>query len=96
MANIPMSQQATNPLGSYGSDYSAVDALAVTPSDTVNFGTNITCRGLYIGTTGNVAVVLVSGNVVTFTGVPAGTILPVVCTRVNNTNTTASNIIGLI
>ena len=60
-------------------------AVAVTPSDVTNLGSP--ARSLYIGTTGNIAVV-------TFSNVPVG-ILPVQVKRVNSTNTTASNIVAM-
>lgn len=71
---------------------------AVTPSDTVNLPAG--CRGLYIGGSGNIALL---GNErtgtgltpVTFTGVPAGTVLPCGPLRVFATNTTATLIIAL-
>jgi hypothetical protein len=68
------------------------NAVAVTPSDTTVL-TPTQC--LYVGTTGNVAVVTVGGQTVTFTGVPAGTTLPIRCSKVNATNTTASTILAL-
>ena len=69
-------------------------AVAVTPSDTVNFAGGA-CRGLYIGTAGNVVVVDTAGNVVTYTSMAAGIVHPIQATRINNTNTTASNIVAL-
>ena len=71
----------------------AEDASAVTTSDSTNL-TN-TARALYVGTAGNIALVTVGGNVITFTNVQSGTILPVRTTRVNATNTTATNIVAL-
>lgn len=84
--------------------------LAVTPSDTVDgpftdskFDTP-DFDALYIGTAGNAAVVLTNnptgvanaaGTAVTFVGLSAGQILRVAGRRVNNTNTTASNIVAL-
>jgi len=67
----------------------ASDAVAVTPSDTsLN-----AFHGLYIGATGDVTVKGSSGVAVTFTAVPAGSIIPIVC-RVMATGTTATNITG--
>jgi hypothetical protein len=71
----------------------AEDASAVTPSDSTNL-TNA-ARALYVGTAGNIALVTVGGNVITFVNVQSGTILPVRTTRVNATNTTATNIVAL-
>lgn len=76
--------------------YSAASAegfFAVTPSDTANF--SFTVRGIYVGTAGNVVAVTEGGTAVTFSNVPAGTILPVRANRVNSTSTTASNLVGL-
>lgn len=72
---------------------SASDAAAVTPSDSTGYGR--VARGLYVGGAGNVVVLMESGNAVTFTGVPAGTILPLRHTRVNSTNTTATTMTAL-
>lgn len=66
---------------------------AVTASDTVNFSRG--ARAVYVGGAGNVVVVSKAGTAVTFVGVAAGTILPVECVRVNNTNTTATSMVAL-
>jgi hypothetical protein len=68
-------------------------AIAVTPHDTNTFAQ--VCRGIYVGTTGDVVVTMVDGgNDVTFKTVPAGAILPVSAIRVKNTSTTASNMVA--
>lgn len=72
----------------------ALDGLAVTPSDTVDFSDAEEVRGLYIGGAGDVAVEMESGTVV-FAGAVAGTILPIKCSRVNATDTSATNIVVL-
>lgn len=66
--------------------------FAITPSDTVNFDTP---SRIYVGGTGNVVAVGKDGVAVTFTGVPAGTTLPIVAVRVNSTSTTATALVGL-
>lgn len=68
-------------------------AAVVTPSDTESF--TQTARALYIGGAGNVNVVLPDGSDVLFVGLAAGSILPVRCTRVNDADTTASDIVAL-
>lgn len=70
----------------------AFGALAVTPSDsTVLAGV----RALYIGVTGDVAVIARgTATAVTFKAAPVG-ILPVQVTKVMATNTTATNIVAL-
>lgn len=76
--------------------YPARQAAAVTKSDTVmlTFGR---CRSLYVGGAGDIAVKFAETGetAVTFTGVPAGSILPVSCKYVMSTNTTATAIVAL-
>jgi hypothetical protein len=72
------------------------DAFPVTKSDTDKFmpATGGKINALYVGGAGNVVVRTLSGRTITFTGVPAGTVLPIQCERVMNA-TTATLIIGL-
>jgi len=71
----------------------AYQFAAVTPSNTTILRG---VRALYIGGAGNVAVVgKDGGSAVTFTGVAAGTVLPVQASMVMSTNTTATNIVAL-
>lgn len=67
---------------------------AVTPHNSTNF-TNGTCRALYVGTAGNVAIVPPTGAAVTLVAVVGGTVLPISAIRVNSTGTTASNIVAI-
>ena len=71
---------------------SAYDAEAVTPSDT---GDIRPTRGLYIGGDGDLKVDMALGSTVTFSGLLAGTILPVQVVRVYSTDTTATNVLAL-
>lgn len=67
-------------------------AVAVTKSDSTILETT---RALYIGVTGDVAVIMADGgSAVTFTAVPVG-LLPVQVTKVMSTNTTATNIMAM-
>ena len=66
---------------------------AITKSDSVNLQ-HVT-RAIYIGGAGDVAVVGEDNVAVTFVGLLVGTFAPIVCKRVNSTNTTATNLIGL-
>lgn len=50
---------------------------------------------LYIGGTGNVSVITIGGDQLTFNGVPAGTTLPIQVIRLRATGTTATLINGL-
>jgi hypothetical protein len=65
----------------------ASNAVASCDSDTVDLA--IPARALYVGTGGNVKVTTKGGQTVTFASVPDGSILPVACTRVFTTGTTA-------
>lgn len=77
-------------------------AALVTPSNTVDIpyvgGDGTTPSWpcvLYIGGAGNIRVLTAGGDDVVFTGVLAGTFLPIQVVRVFSTNTTATNIVAL-
>ena len=77
-------------------------ASSVTPSNTVNIPSLSSESGtpnrgcvLYIGTGGDLKVLTVGGDEVTFTNFQDGSFLPVQVVRVFETDTTASNIIAL-
>lgn len=72
-------------------DGPAVDGFAVTPSDTVDFPRS--ARALYVGTAGDVALVTLRGNTLTYVDVK-GYIFQG-CNRVMSTGTTAANIVGV-
>lgn len=71
--------------------YTAIDAAAVTKSDTTVYEPPI--RALMVGTQGDVKVKMVSGNDVTLTA--ASGLLPLQVTMVYSTGTTASGIVAL-
>lgn len=71
----------------------ASSAIAVTPSDTVGFA--VTNAGVWVGGAGNMVCVMEDGRTATFTGVTAGSLLPIRVTRVNSTSTTATSILAL-
>lgn len=100
---------AVDPLAKYeaGPVNPGRTAIAVTKSDTLDVtnasGDNAPtyAKALWIGVTGNVAVVLAgdqsasgAGKAVTFIGVPVG-LFEVQVRRVMSTNTTATSIVGL-
>jgi len=68
--------------------------FAVTPSDATDFA--VPARSLWVGGAGNIVVKCIDNSVITLVGVTAGTLIPVRAKRVNSTNTTATNIVGLI
>lgn len=53
------------------------------------------CRGLYVGTTGNVSVIMSNNTTATFVAVQAGTVLPIRVKQVTASGTTATSIIAL-
>lgn len=73
------------------------DGAAVTPSDKGIFPPSL----IYVGGAGNVAVMpaaqegRASPTAVTFTAPPVGTTLPILCTRVMATNTTATLLVRI-
>lgn len=65
---------------------------AVTPSDS----TILDFQAVYIGGAGDIAIAAEdTGSAVTFTGVLAGTILPVKGSRIMSTNTTATSLVWM-
>jgi hypothetical protein len=50
---------------------------------------------LYVGGTGNVSVITIGGDIITFNGVPAGTTLPIQVIKLRSTSTTATLINAL-
>ena len=77
-------------MGQYRDGGVATDAVAITTSDSTTYDPPL--RGLFIGGAGNVNVVTVAGNTVLFTGAIAGSIIPIACTKVMATSTTATTI----
>lgn len=75
-----------------GLDSPARNAAPVTPDD--NSDLPVAARSLYVGAPGDVRITTVGGDMVTFTGVPAG-VLPVRTARVHATGTTAAGIIAI-
>lgn len=65
------------------------DAEAITKSDSVTFYPSV----VYVGAPGDVKVDTAQGTTVTFTGVLAGTVLPVRVRRVWSAGTTASGFV---
>lgn len=70
----------------------AANAVAITPSDTANIGS--ASRALYVGTSGNLTVIMLGGQTVLFSAINAGW-HPLRVTRVMSTGTTATNIVAI-
>lgn len=71
----------------------ARSAISAIPSDTTALPH--VSRALFIGQGGDLSVEMADGDIVTFEGVPGGSLLPVRVGRINSTGTTASSIICL-
>jgi hypothetical protein len=71
----------------------ALGLADITPSNSTTYKPCL--RSVYIGGAGNLRVRGVNGGTVTFTNVPAGSILPIQVDQVLLTGTTATGIIGL-
>lgn len=82
------------------------EAATVTPSDTISFATNINRSCLYVGTGGDIKVILsgvtqadgtppTAAEAIVFKAVPAGSILPVIVDYVLATGTAATDMIAL-
>ncbi len=73
----------------------ATSAFAITPNNSTQL-TSVT-RAVYVGGAGNLTVLMDNDTSnVTFTGVPAGSILPIRVRLVAATGTTATSIVGLV
>lgn len=75
-----------------GLESPATAGFSITANDSTDL-INVT-RALYVGTAGNLAVTLKSGQTLTFQNVPAGSLLPIRALRVLS-GTTAGALLGL-
>ena len=73
----------------------AHDAINVTPGAARIANTEDRGVCLYVGDSGDVEVIMESGNTIVFTNVPSGSFLPILATHVLAANTTATGIIAL-
>lgn len=78
---------------SMGASGPAERAEPITPDDDNDLP--FQTRAIYVGVAGDVSLVPRVGDAVTFTAVPAGTVLPVRADRVRATGTTATNLVAL-
>jgi hypothetical protein len=70
----------------------ASKAFLVTPNDSTDLPH---VSRIFVGGAGNVNVDTFGGQTILFTGVTAGSMLPVVCRRVRVATTTATNMVGV-
>ena len=76
-----------------GLESPARNAMEITPHDTNDLA--LVTRGIYVGGAGNLKVETANGDVVTFVGLAAGMIHPIMCKQVYSTGTTATSIVGV-
>lgn len=72
--------------------------ISVTPSDSVNLsyhGESLFCRGVYVGTTGDVAVLDDQGTSVVYPGLLGGAFYPISTNRILATGTNAIGIVAV-
>lgn len=67
--------------------------LSVTPDDDTTLSPETS--GIYVGTTGDIAVQFFDGSTVTIPDVPAGAVLDISVVKVLETGTTADGIVAL-
>lgn len=67
-------------------------AGGVTPSDTDDLPYET--GAVFVGGAGSL-VAVIGGTEVSFAAVPAGTVLPILCTRIKSTGTTATSIVWM-
>lgn len=67
--------------------------FAVTPNDAADLAAET--RGLWVGGSGDLVLVLASGDEVTLAGAVGGSVLPLRIRRIKATGTTATQLVGL-
>lgn len=72
----------------------ASSGFAITPDN--DAALSRPTRALYVGGSGAVSLVLASGDEITLSGVPGGSLLPLRVIRVRATGTTATALVGLL
>ena len=76
-------------------DYSPVlKAVAVTPNDTVDL-TDGPCRGIYVGSAGNLRIITEHGSDITLVNIANGVVHPISARRVFSSGTTCTNIVAM-
>lgn len=78
----------------HGLEAPAIDAFDIVPNDNADL-VKIT-RAIHVGTGGAVRVTMMSGAVVTFSGLGPGTLLPIRVSRIHATGTMASELVALV
>lgn len=82
------------PADTHERNYGATTAVVITPSDSTDLAIGFT-RAIFVGGTGDLSVIMLDGQTITFPSVAAGSMLPLCVSRIRATGTTATNIIAL-
>lgn len=80
-------------LSGQGAGEPAIAAFSISPSDQ-SYLPYIT-RAVFIGSAGNLAVMMFNGDIVVFTNVVAGSVLPIRVVKVFSTGTTVISLLGM-
>lgn len=80
--------------GNPANGHSAQSAVSVVTSDSVNLVGGPT-KGIYVGGTGDISLIMNDGSSITFTALAAGVVHSISAKRINATGTTATGIIAL-
>ena len=83
----------SDPTGRAASEGPATFGFVINPSDD-SFLEELT-RGIWVGGSGNIILMLSSGRVIPLVGVVAGTLIPVKAKKVYATGTTATNLVAM-
>lgn len=71
----------------------AFNGFAITPNDGSDLAADT--RAIWVGTGGTLRVILPSGDDITLVNVADGSLLPIQARRIYDTDTTASDLVGL-
>ncbi|MEM6711376.1 MAG: hypothetical protein AAF590_03750 [Pseudomonadota bacterium] len=87
---------SSDPFSSHmaGLESPASDGFVIVPSDSADLSS--VTRAIYVGSGGDLVATMKSGTSITFTGLLAGTVLPIRVSAVAATGTSAGNLIGLV
>lgn len=70
------------------------DCFEITPNDNANF--DACARAIYVGVAGDIVILTPKGNQITLKNAQAGSIIPIQTARVYSTDTTATDLVGII
>lgn len=92
VANRAISSVLDRHIPSKGEVGTPTFTFPITPNDSADLADDV--RAIYVGVSGNIAVIDKNGNSRTYVGVAAGTWQPIHARRVLSTGTTATSLLG--